>query len=126
MDWTTILIVVAAVGAVILFKMAGQISSDKAATLIREGAKVVDVRTTQEFSADAVPGVINIPLDRIAQDAPKKLPDKSQPVLVHCLSGGRSMMAKRQLSGMGYTNVHNLGSLARARSIVKAHPVGGK
>jgi phage shock protein E len=121
MDWTTILIVVGAVGAVMLFKKAGQISADKAGELIREGAKVVDVRTPQEFSADAVPGVINIPLDRIAQDAPKKLTDKSQPILVHCLSGGRSMMAKRQLAGMGYSSVHNLGSLARAKSIVNAN-----
>jgi len=38
--------------------------------------------------------------------------------LVHCLSGGRSAVAKMQLRRLGYRNVYNLGSLGRAKQIV--------
>jgi rhodanese-related sulfurtransferase len=39
-------------------------------------------------------------------------------LLLHCLSGMRSGMAKQKLKSLGYANVFNLGSLARARKIV--------
>jgi rhodanese-related sulfurtransferase len=49
--------------------------------------------------------------------------DQNQVLLVHCLSGGRSGLAKQQLKGMGYPNVFNLGSLSRTRMICdRAHP----
>jgi len=46
------------------------------------------------------------------------VPDKSRALLLHCLSGGRSAIAKRQLRNMGYANAFNLGSLSRARRLV--------
>ena len=53
---------------------------------------------------------INIPLDEIEAGAPKRLKDKNQTLLLHCASGMRSGMAQRKLTGLGYTNVFNLGS----------------
>jgi rhodanese-related sulfurtransferase len=40
-------------------------------------------------------------------------------LLVHCQSGMRSGEARKKLIAMGYPNVHNLGSYARAVSIVR-------
>ena len=56
--------------------------------------------------------------DLVVSLAPGELKDKSRVLLLHCLSGGRSGIAKRQLKGMGYTNVFNLGSYGRAKQIV--------
>jgi rhodanese-related sulfurtransferase len=46
------------------------------------------------------------------------VPDKNQELMLHCLSGMRSGVARRQLRAMGYTRVFNLGSYHRARKIV--------
>jgi len=46
------------------------------------------------------------------------VPDKNQVLLLHCLSGTRSGIAKRQLKSMGYQNVFNLGSYGRAGKIL--------
>jgi rhodanese-related sulfurtransferase len=62
--------------------------------------------------------VINIPLDEIATALPKRVKDKNQTLLLHCASGMRSGIAKDTLKSLGYANVFNLGSLARARKIV--------
>ncbi|MEW6712419.1 MAG: rhodanese-like domain-containing protein, partial [Candidatus Riflebacteria bacterium] len=65
----------------------------------------------------SVKNAVNMPLDDVANLAAKQLPDRNQPILVYCLSGTRSAMAKTILARSGYTNVHNLGSFMRARSI---------
>ena len=79
---------------------------------------MVDVRTAREFASGHLPGAANIPLDELAARIAAAVPDKSTPVLVHCLSGTRSAMACRTLKGLGYAEVVNLGSVARARRIV--------
>jgi phage shock protein E len=48
------------------------------------------------------------------------VPDKDKVLLLHCLSGMRSLNGLRQLQRLGYKNVFNLGSLARAKQIVNA------
>ncbi len=44
--------------------------------------------------------------------------DKNQILLLYCLSGGRSGIAKQRFKGQGYQNVFNLGSYGRAQQIV--------
>jgi rhodanese-related sulfurtransferase len=61
---------------------------------------------------------VNIPLGDLADQAPHRLPDKNRVLLLHCLSGTRSGIAKRRLKSMGYTKVFNLGSFGRAQGIV--------
>jgi rhodanese-related sulfurtransferase len=46
--------------------------------------------------------------------------DKNQVLLLHCQSGMRSGVAKSRFKGLGYPNVFNLGSYARASHIVIA------
>ncbi len=99
------------------------VSAEKARKLLQEGALVVDVRNPDEFNSGHVPGAINIPLGTLSSEVPRRFPDKQQVLLLHCLSGGRSGIAKAQLKRLGYTNVFNLGSYSRANQIARA---GGK
>jgi phage shock protein E len=102
-----------------LVKRGGQISAQQAAELLAKGALIIDVRSPQEFASGSLPKAQNLPLDQIKDRIPSVAPDKNQPILLHCLSGTRSGMAKSRLQGLGYTNVHNLGSYSRASSILQ-------
>ena len=118
MNWpVTIGIVVVIVGFVV-FKRLSFVSVEVARKHLAAGALVIDVRSPEEFRSGQVPGAINIPLGDLRDSLPRRVKDKNQVLLVHCLSGGRSGMAKQQLKGMGYPNVFNLGSLGRAQQIV--------
>ena len=60
-------------------------------------------------------GAINVAVDQLTARAAASIPAKDTPVLLYCLSGSRSAAARRTLQGLGYTCVHNVGSLMRAR-----------
>jgi phage shock protein E len=118
MDWTFIAIAAAVVAAFFLFKRASFVSADVAREHLRNGALVIDVRSPEEFRREHLPQAINIPLGDLGDGVPQRVKDKEQVLLLHCLSGGRSGLAKRQLKKMGYTHVFNLGSYSRALQIV--------
>ena len=75
------------------------------------GAVIVDVREPDEYAQGHVPGSVNLPLSRI-RDAEDVLADKSAPLFVYCLSGGRSGRAVAVLTAMGYTAVTNIGGIS--------------
>ena len=120
MDWTTILLAVGVVTAVLFIKRLSFISTEAARKLLQNGALVVDVRDPGEYRSGHLPNALNIPLGALQSTLPKKVKDKNQALLLHCLSGGRSGLAKRQLNSMGYQNVFNLGSYGRAKKIVSS------
>jgi rhodanese-related sulfurtransferase len=64
---------------------------------------VVDVREPHEFASGHIPGAINLPMSRFA---PERLP-AGKPVVLICLSGGRSGSALRQAHGAGATEVRH-------------------
>jgi phage shock protein E len=76
---------------------------------ISAGAKVVDVRSREEFRSGAYPGAINIPL----QELTRRLGEvpKETPVIVYCASGVRSASAVRVLKQAGYADALNAGGL---------------
>ncbi len=121
MDWLIVLVIVAGVGGLLLFKRLSFVSEQTAGQLLRQGALVIDVRTRGEYASGHLPGAINIELGSLVDEIARRAPDKQQPLLLHCLSGGRSGVAQQQLKRMGYANVHNLGSYGRAERIVRAH-----
>lgn len=117
------LMVALAVGALILLVVLARLraataSAEGAAVPVPANAVVVDVRTPAEFAGGHAPRARNIPLDRLPNEFPRLVPDKGQAVFLYCRSGRRSGLAEQQLRALGYTNVHNLGSLERARSIL--------
>lgn len=66
----------------------------------QESTTIVDVRTAEEFQGGHVANSINIPLNEVEARVEefKKL---SQPVVVCCLSGGRSGQAAAYLNQQG-------------------------
>lgn len=119
MDWTVVIVAVVVVVVFWTLKRASFVSAEAARGYLAKGALVIDVRSPDEFRGRSVPGAINIPLGQLRDGIGRQVKDKSQVLLVHCLSGGRSAVAQHQLKGMGYVNVHNLGSLSRAQEIVQ-------
>lgn len=98
--------------ALMIFKRLGQISSAKARALVKEGAKLVDVRSAAEFASGHLPGALNVPVGELGAQL-KKLGAKDKPVIVYCASGTRSAMARSVLKGQGFAQVFNLGSMSR-------------
>ena len=77
----------------------------------KRNVTLVDVRTPGEFAQGYIPGAMLLPLDRLAIDASKKLPDKDAEILIYCLSGNRSRTATSLLSRAGYTNIKDIGGI---------------
>jgi phage shock protein E len=118
MNLTTLLIVAGVMAALYLLKRMSFVPVEAARKYLQQGALVVDVRNAGEFSGCHLPKAVNIPLGELQGSLPKRVKDKNQILLLHCLSGTRSGIAKRQMKAMGYPNVFNLGSYGRARKIV--------
>ena len=70
-------------------------------------ATIVDVRKENEFLAGHVKGSINIPLDKISEKAEEL--KQMKPLILCCLSGGRSGQATAYLESLGHTDVYNGG-----------------
>lgn len=68
--------------------------------LLQNGAKVVDVRTPEEFMGGNVAGSINIPLNEVPQRV-SEFEAIEGPIVLCCLSGGRSGQATGFLQAQG-------------------------
>lgn len=77
---------------------------------LERDAKIIDVRTAQEFRMGNVDGSVNIPLDKFSTSTIKKIKKLNRPVLLCCASGARSASAMRTLKSSGMENVYNGGS----------------
>ncbi len=73
-----------------------------------EDALILDVRTMGEFEGGHIEGAVNI--DWTGSEFAKGMEDidKSTPLFVYCLSGGRSSAAVNYLKENGYKTVHEL------------------
>nr|WP_122012224.1 FAD-dependent oxidoreductase [Maliibacterium massiliense] len=88
------------------------------ADLPRDGSvTLLDVRTAGEYAAGHIDGFINIPLDRELRARARAELDADKPVYVHCLSGLRSYVACRILTGLGF-DCYNLSGGYRLYHIV--------
>ena len=76
---------------------------------IKAGARIIDVRTVDEYMDGAYPGAVNIPVGELAGRL-SEIP-KHASVIVYCASGGRSAMAARMMKQAGYGDVINAGGL---------------
>lgn len=85
------------------------------AQLVREGAIILDVRTSGEYAAGHIKGSVNIPVDKLSHSV-AKLKAKNKPVITCCASGVRSASAKSILRANGISEVHNGGSWYRLKA----------
>lgn len=88
---------------------AQNISCEDAQQLLKEeNGQLVDVRTPMEYAQGCLPEAVNVPLQSIQMAA--DLLDKERPIILYCVSGARTRMAKSYLESMGFNQVHDLGS----------------
>ena len=79
-------------------------------------AQLVDVRSKLEFAQGALPNAINVPLQTLIDDS--EVLDKTKPVVLYCVTGTRTKMAKLQLDTLGFEQVYDLGSF---RNYLQCH-----
>ncbi|MCG9880631.1 MAG: thioredoxin domain-containing protein [Bacteroidia bacterium] len=88
----------------------GKVSPDEFEKLISstEGAQIVDVRTAEEYASGHVANAVNMDIN--AADFEQKITglDKSKPVFVYCLSGGRSAGAVSVLEKNGFNTIYEM------------------
>ena len=86
-----------------------QVSKD-AHQAVASGARLVDVRTAEEYAGGHVEGAINIPVAQVASRLAEIGPPTT-PVVVYCRSGARSAAAAQTLRAAGYDQVLDLGAM---------------
>lgn len=91
-------------------KLAGfkGVNTDEATRLYNDDAFVLDVRTAAEYKDGFIGNAVNVSVTDLPSTMSKLPADKEAPILVYCLSGGRSARAAGQMAKAGYTQVHNL------------------
>lgn len=93
------------------FGSRGGTGGTDARTLVANGARLVDVRTTSEFASGHLEGAVNVPV----QDLERRLAElepRDRPIVLYCRSGNRSARAARVLRDAGFTAVHDLGPMS--------------
>ena len=100
------------------------ISPARAATLVRDGAQLVDVRTPAEVEAGRIAGALHIELEELPAQAGEI--EAERPVVFYCRSGVRSAMATGAFRAAGY-DAYNLdgGLLAWVDGGLPIEPEGG-
>ena len=76
--------------------------------IIKNGALIIDVRTSEEYKGGHIKGSLNVPLDEIGKAMSWLI--KDVPAVVVCASGSRSEEAVRILKANGFEKVYNGGS----------------
>lgn len=113
--WITAGVVLLAVAAILAIGVldrsgplpaSGDISNAEARSLIERGARIVDVRTPEEFAAGHIPGAENVPMEQVAVQAGSW--DKTEPVVLYCATGERSAYVFQQLAQAGFQHLYNL------------------
>lgn len=70
--------------------------------------QILDVRTPDEFESDHIENAKNVNWNGADFETKAAAFDKSKPVFVYCLSGGRSKKAAAKLNELGFKNVYEL------------------
>ncbi|MDN4476121.1 FAD-dependent oxidoreductase [Demequina sp. SYSU T00192] len=74
---------------------------------VPDGARLVDVRTPEEYGIHHLPGAESVPLATF-REAIRSWEDKDQPIRLYCAVGFRSYLAHRILVQNGFTDVATL------------------
>jgi len=90
------------------------IDTNRAASLARAGAILLDVRSPQEFDSGSIQNARNIPVGGLK--AQLNTLAKDLPIVAYCHSGARSGMAVATLRSAGF-EAYNAGAMARLSEI---------
>jgi rhodanese-related sulfurtransferase len=86
-----------------------EISPQDAAARSKSGeAVIVDVRDTDEWDEEHIPGAIHLSRGTVEIDIEEKVADADAMIICHCGGGGRSALAAESLQKMGYKNVRSM------------------
>src|SRR5438270_7458157 len=99
-------------GAELLKQIKSRISEVEPADVreqMNNGAVIVDVRETEEFTSGHIPGATHVPRGYLESRIEGAVPERSQHVVLYCASGNRSAYAARTLTeDLGYEHVDSL------------------
>jgi thioredoxin len=73
-----------------------------------QNAQILDVRSPEEFNSGHIDNAVNINWNGDNFDAKASTYDKSKPVFVYCMSGGRSSQAAAKLEELGFGKIYEL------------------
>ena len=93
--------------------------NEKMATMLTQGAVIIDVRTAAEFSSGHVAGSKIIPLQEIG-DRVGEIKKMNKPVILCCASGMRSGQASRFLGSKGIDCINGGGWSAGRTGVVNS------
>ncbi len=86
-----------------------QVDVEEARRMLEQpGAVIIDVRESDEWRQGHIPQALGVPRGFLELRIEEKVPDRKTPIIVHCASGTRSLLAARTLREMGYENLYNL------------------
>jgi len=95
-----------------------QVSALELSGLARDQYVLIDVREPEEYAAGHLPGSINLPRGvlefrieahpALACRASPELSDRDRPLVLYCLTGGRSALAADSLQKLGFSQVKSL------------------
>lgn len=74
----------------------------------REGAVIVDIRDTKEFSSGHIAGAVNVPFSSLDSRVGELEPYKEKPVVLVCKMGQHAGAFGRKLKAQGFENVRRL------------------
>lgn len=73
-----------------------------------ENPQILDVRTPDEFASEHIDKAVNVNWNDEDFATKAAAYNKSKPIFVYCLSGGRSKKAAAKLSELGFTTIYEL------------------
>ena len=90
---------------------AHRVTPEQAKKMVEGGARLLDVRSVEEFDSGHLDGALNIPVDELEKRL-SELEPKGQGVVVYCRSGMRSARAAKTLAAAGFSEVGDLGGMS--------------
>lgn len=85
-----------------------EVSEFESKITLDSNVQLLDVRTPNEFSEGFIKNAKNIDWNGKSFQKEVILLDKSKPVFLYCLSGGRSSEAANKLKELGFNKIYNL------------------
>jgi phage shock protein E len=103
-------LIIVGAGIYLMFGRGREIQGPDARKLVAAGARLVDVRSPEEYGRGHLPSAVNIPVQELDRRLAEVGPVDHE-VIVYCRSGHRSTRATELLRQHGFTKVHNLGPM---------------